>query len=148
MFFNNKSSEMNLNLGNFFDREFSYLLKTEISSIPNEIKEKLIDKKNYEISREGVTTRYQMIVLPFFERHNFNVDLLCYFLRNSIFSPKQNQSFPYLLIGFLIGTLTENLVQNENNNIFNFPSYMKNGQLTIIKRKKLFKKCIFLMFDC
>ena len=53
-----------------FDEYVSYLL--ECKSIPDKITNKFEDYKKYDISREGITSRYQILVLPNLEDANFN----------------------------------------------------------------------------
>jgi hypothetical protein len=109
----------------------------------------------YNLSREGITSRYQILVFPNIDCQDFTSDFLSYFLHNSIFSSQslslkisQRHQFPFCLIGFYTGMYSDSLFQyhTENNYV---AKYILNPQLLAkeISRAGGFQRAIFMIFD-
>ncbi|EAR86471.2 hypothetical protein TTHERM_00030520 (macronuclear) [Tetrahymena thermophila SB210] len=152
----------------FFDDQVSYL--SQISSLPSKITTKIADLKKYDISRDGITSRYQILIFPYLDKcQEFVFQFLSFFLRNSFFrqppSEKElgeivsenpldeipcqrlsSKGFPFCLVSFYIGSHTSEINDEQDE------QYLSNYLNDAIKFDKLInddklQKSIYLFFD-
>lgn len=119
-----------------------------ISSLPEEVFQSLKDLKEYEISRFGITKRYQILIFPFINDDLFLSEFLGYFLKNSCFNKSsQDAYFPFYLISFQIAAYCPGIYDEEDCS-FVYSNYLKNPhELQRQIKAKNIKRCIYMLFD-
>jgi len=121
--FNSKTS-----LGSIFEKNIAVM--KHISSIPEDVFALVKDYKSYEISRFGITKRYQILIFPCLDDEMFLSEFLSYFMKNSCFSqeslPKiKGNHFAFHLLALHISAYTP-AISDEENELFCFSSYLQN----------------------
>lgn len=145
-----KKFELETSIGTLFDENIA--LMQPVSSLPENVYQDFKDAKAYELSRFGITKKFQILIFPYFEDEMFVSEFLGYFLRNSCFSQenpsKINEShFAFHLIGAHISAFTPS-ISDEESDTFCFSNYLINANE--VKRQieaKNFKRCFYMIFD-
>lgn len=142
--------EFQTSIGTLFDENIS--LMQPISSLPEDVYNDFKDFKAYELSRFGITKKFQILIFPFLDDELFLSEFLGYFMRNSCFS-KENPSkikgdhFSFHLIGIHISAYTP-AISDEETDMFCTSSYLLNSnELRRQIENHNMKRCIYMIFD-
>jgi hypothetical protein len=129
-------------LVNHFNPSVSHL--SQVSSIPSEIQDKVNDLVLYEIERDGITNRYQILVFPHLNCTSFLQEFLQFFLINSTIrngnGDLSRMGFPFCLVSFQIGSLAKYMDDCED---VYLPTYVRREHTEFSQ----LRKCIYLFFD-
>lgn len=145
-----KKFELESSIGALFDENIA--LMQPVSSLPENVYQDFKDAKAYELSRFGITKKFQIMIFPYFDDETFVSEFLGYFLRNSCFSQenpsKINEShFAFHLIGVHISAFTP-AIADEESDTFCFSNYLLTANE--VKRQteaNNFKRCFYMIFD-
>jgi hypothetical protein len=94
----------------------------------------------YESSPDGITNRYQILVLPYFDRIEYVQEVLSFFLVNSSVRADpiiHRAGFPFSLMSFFVGNLLGDTL-DPGSDVF-VPAYLKKELAT--------EKHLYLFFD-
>ena len=147
---NIKNFNSGTSLGNLFEESISVM--KPILSIPEEVSLNFKDFKEYEISRHGITKRYQILIFPYIDERIFLSEFLNYFLKNSSFTQEtipnlKKNYFPFYLLGLHISAYTP-AISDEDNDLFCISNYLQN-QNELLRQidSSNMKRCIYMLFD-
>lgn len=140
----------NSSIGFLFDENFAQM--SHVGCLPEDVYYSFKDSKEYELSRHGITKRYQILIFPYLDDELFIAEFLAYFLKNSYMSSetlskKEKDYFSFHLLGMHISAFTP-VFADKDEEMFCYSSYLDNSyELMRQIETNNIRRCIYMLFD-